>query len=155
MNFAVAEPPVKLVLIENRGQGGSINHLGIEVADIDTVDAELSRPSEAGFASTEERDTTCCYAKQDKFWVVNAPNGERCEVYTVLADSATFSGEAERSRRLLHDKGRSASRLLLSGHAALSDMGKARRSDRAGPHWLPSSHRPTLRPCPVAVLPFR
>lgn len=97
-NFAVAEPPVKLVLIENPGKGGSINHLGVEVADIDTVDAELARLSEAGFASTEERDTTCCYAKQDKFWVENAPNGERWEIYTVLGDSQTFSGEAaERS----------------------------------------------------------
>jgi hypothetical protein len=93
----VAQPPLKLVLIENPGQGGSINHLGVEVPDVDTVDAELSRLSEAGFASTEERDTTCCYAKQDKFWVENAPNGERWEVYTVLADSPTFSGDAERA----------------------------------------------------------
>ena len=94
-NFTVAEPPLKLVLIENPGQGGSINHLGVEVADTDTVDAELTRLSEAGFASTEERDTTCCYARQDKSWVQNAPNGERWEIYTVLADSPTFSDEAE------------------------------------------------------------
>jgi len=92
-NFAVTEPPLKLVLIENPGQGGSINHLGVEVADVDTVDAELSRLSGAGFASTEERDTTCCYAKQDKFWVENAPNGEQWEIYTVLADSSTVSAE--------------------------------------------------------------
>ncbi len=92
-NFAVVEPPLKLVLIENPGQGGSLNHLGVEVADVGTVDAELSRLSAAGFASTEERDTTCCYATQDKFWVENAPDGERWEVYTVLADSPTFSGE--------------------------------------------------------------
>ena len=94
-NFAVAEPPLKLVLIENPGQGGSINHLGVEVADTDTVDRELTRLGAAGFAATEERDTTCCYAKQDKFWVENAPNGERWEVYTVLADSETFSGAVE------------------------------------------------------------
>ena len=92
-NFAVVEPPLKLVLIENPGQGGSINHLGVEVADVDTVDSELTRLSTAGFASTEERDATCCYAKQDKFWVEGAPNGERWEVYTVLADSESFSGE--------------------------------------------------------------
>ena len=77
--------------MENPGQGGSINHLGVEVADVDTVDAEQTRLADAGFASIDERGTTCCYAKQDKFWVEGAPNGERWEVYTVLADSATFS----------------------------------------------------------------
>ena len=92
-NFAVVEPPLKLVLIENPGQGGSINHLGVEVADVDTVDSELTRLSTAGFASTEERDATCCYAKQDKFWVEGAPNGERWEVYTVLEDSESFAGD--------------------------------------------------------------
>jgi catechol 2,3-dioxygenase-like lactoylglutathione lyase family enzyme len=90
-NFAVAEPPLKLVLIENAGQGGSLNHLGVEVVDTDTVDAEQSRLAEAGFASIDERGSTCCYAKQDKFWVEGAPNGERWEIYTVLADSATFA----------------------------------------------------------------
>ena len=89
-NFAVSEPPMKLVLIENPGQGGSINHLGVEVADVDTVDAELTRLGAAGFASVEERETTCCYAKQDKFWVQGAPHGERWEIYTVLEDSETF-----------------------------------------------------------------
>ena len=90
-NFAVAEPPLKLVLLENPGQGGSLNHLGVEVADVDTVDAEQTRLAEAGLASVDERGTTCCYAKQDKFWVQGAPDGERWEVYTVLADSATFN----------------------------------------------------------------
>ena len=86
-NFAVAEPPLKLVLIENPGQGGSLNHLGVEVADTDTVDAEQNRLAAAGLASVDERDTICCYAKQDKFWVEGAPNGEQWEVYTVLADA--------------------------------------------------------------------
>jgi catechol 2,3-dioxygenase-like lactoylglutathione lyase family enzyme len=94
-NFAVAEPPLKLVLIENPGKGGSLNHLGVEVADTDTVDAEQTRLAEAGFASVYERDTTCCYAKQDKFWVSGTPNGESWEIYTVLADSPTPNGEAE------------------------------------------------------------
>jgi catechol 2,3-dioxygenase-like lactoylglutathione lyase family enzyme len=96
-NFAVAEPPLKLVLIENRGHGGSVNHLGVEVADTDTVDAEQSRLATAGFASIDERGTTCCYAKQDKFWVDGAPNGERWEIYTVLADSAAAGGPSEGS----------------------------------------------------------
>jgi catechol 2,3-dioxygenase-like lactoylglutathione lyase family enzyme len=94
-NFAVSEPPLKLVLIENPGQGGSINHLGVEVADTDTVDAEQTRLHETGFASVAERTTVCCYAKQDKFWVENAPNGERWEIYTVLADSPTFNAVSE------------------------------------------------------------
>jgi catechol 2,3-dioxygenase-like lactoylglutathione lyase family enzyme len=93
-NFAIAEPPLKLVLIESPGSGGSLNHLGVEVADVDAVDAELTRLGAAGLASTEERDVTCCYAKQDKFWVEGAPDGERWEVYTKLADAETFAGDA-------------------------------------------------------------
>ena len=95
-NFAVSEPPLKLVLVENPGQGGSVNHLGVEVADIDTVDAELTRLAAAGFATTEERDTVCCYAKQDKFWVQGTPNGEQWEVYTITDDApaTNTSGDA-------------------------------------------------------------
>ncbi len=93
-NFAVTEPPLKLVLIENPGQGGSVNHLGVEVPDATTVEKTQSRLVTQGLASTEERDTTCCYARQDKFWVEGAPDGERWEVYTVLEDSESFSGDA-------------------------------------------------------------
>jgi catechol 2,3-dioxygenase-like lactoylglutathione lyase family enzyme len=92
-NFAITEPPLKLVLLENPGHGGTLNHLGIEVADIGTVDAEQARLAEAGLASVDERATTCCYAKQDKFWVQGPSDGERWEVYTVLADSLTFYDE--------------------------------------------------------------
>ena len=94
-NFAVAEPPLKLVLIENPGQGGSINHLGVEVADTDAVDAVQARLAGTGLASVDERDTTCCYARQDKFWVEGAPDGERWEVYTVLEDSETFAATSD------------------------------------------------------------
>ncbi len=89
-NFAISDPPLKLVLLENPGQGGSLNHLGVEVADTDTVDAEQTRLAEQGLASIDERGTTCCYAKQDKFWVQGTPGGESWEIYTVLADSSTF-----------------------------------------------------------------
>ena len=92
-NFAVAEPPLKLVLLENPGHGGTLNHLGVEVADVDIVDAEQNRLAEHGLATLDERGTTCCYAKQDKFWVQDTPDGERWEVYTVLADSPTFRDE--------------------------------------------------------------
>jgi catechol 2,3-dioxygenase-like lactoylglutathione lyase family enzyme len=92
-NFAIAEPPLKLILLENPGQGGTLNHLGVEVADTGTVDAEQARLAEAGLAAVDERDTTCCYARQDKFWVTGAPSGERWEIYTVLDDSVTFWGQ--------------------------------------------------------------
>ena len=93
-NFAVAEPPLKLVLIEKPGHGGSLNHLGVEVEDVETVDSIQARLAEDGLATRDERDTVCCYAKQDKFWVQGTPNGEAWEVYTVLADSATARGPA-------------------------------------------------------------
>jgi catechol 2,3-dioxygenase-like lactoylglutathione lyase family enzyme len=92
-NFSVADPPLKLILMENPGQGGSLNHLGVEVPGTDAVDAEQARLAGVGLASVDERDTTCCYARQDKFWVQGAPNGERWEIYTVLEDSATFWGQ--------------------------------------------------------------
>ena len=91
-NFAVADPPLKLVLIENPGRGGSLNHLGVEVEDVATVDAIQTRLAQGGLASIDERGTVCCYAEQDKFWVSGTPDGEAWEVYTVLADSAAAGG---------------------------------------------------------------
>ena len=89
-NFAIAEPPLKLVLIENPGQGGSLNHLGVEVESPEQVDAEQRRLAKAGLATVESRGSTCCYAKQDKFWVEETPHGELWEVYAVLADSPVY-----------------------------------------------------------------
>ena len=97
-NFTITEPPLKLVLLENPGQGGTLNHLGVEVADADAVDAAQARLAQAGLAAVDERDTTCCYARQDKFWVTGAPGGERWEIYTVLADSPTFWGQHDEQR---------------------------------------------------------
>ena len=90
-NFAVAEPPLKLVLLENPGQGGTLNHLGVEVESSERVHGEIARLSGAGLFTEEEMGSTCCFAKQDKVWVTG-PGGERWEVYTVLADSETFFG---------------------------------------------------------------
>jgi catechol 2,3-dioxygenase-like lactoylglutathione lyase family enzyme len=86
-NFAIAEPPLKLVLLENPGQGGSLNHLGVEVESVDLVEATQARVTGAGLTAGEPGETTCCYAKQDKFWVTATPNGEQWEVYTVLEDA--------------------------------------------------------------------
>ena len=90
-NFAVAEPPLKLVLIENPGQGGTLNHLGVEVPSSENVHAEIARLGSGGLQTDEELGGTCCYATQDKVWVT-APDAERWEVYTVLKDSPTFYG---------------------------------------------------------------
>lgn len=89
-NFALDEPALKLVLMENPGQGGSLNHLGVELTSTEAVDTALTRATERGFFTAEERGTTCCYATQDKFWVT-APDGEKWEHYVVLADSPTFN----------------------------------------------------------------
>jgi len=92
-NFAVAEPPLKLVLIENPGQGGSLNHLGVEVGSTEVVSEETARLATAGLVTLPESGT-CCYAQQDKVWV-EGPGKERWEVYTVLKDAETFFGAAE------------------------------------------------------------
>ncbi|BBX43485.1 ArsI/CadI family heavy metal resistance metalloenzyme [Mycobacterium simiae] len=96
-NFAIADPPLKLVLLENPGQGGSLNHLGIEVESSEVVHAEIARLAEAEMFTEEEIATTCCFAIQDKVWVVG-PGGERWEVYTVLADSDTFGANHTQSQ---------------------------------------------------------
>jgi lactoylglutathione lyase len=88
-NFAIADPALKLVLLENPGGGGTINHLGVEVPSSDTVHAEIARLSDEGMITDEEIGTTCCFATQDKVWVTG-PGGEKWEIYTVLADSETF-----------------------------------------------------------------
>ena len=85
-NFAITEPPLKLVLIEGAGEPGSINHLGVEVSTTDEVQAATAALSAKGMACDVEEQTTCCYAVQDKVWV-DGPDGARWEVYTVLADA--------------------------------------------------------------------
>jgi catechol 2,3-dioxygenase-like lactoylglutathione lyase family enzyme len=104
-NFAVAEPPLKLVLIENPGKGGSINHLGVEVESSTTVHSEIARLSGAGLFTEEEMNTTCCFATQDKVWVT-APDDEKWEVYTKLADAETFgASDPDRSEADVCDCG--------------------------------------------------
>ena len=93
-NFAITEPALKLVLIENPGKGGTVNHLGVEVASSDTVHREIARLTDEGMFTEEEIGTTCCFATQDKVWVAG-PGGEKWEIYTVLADSETFGTSPE------------------------------------------------------------
>jgi catechol 2,3-dioxygenase-like lactoylglutathione lyase family enzyme len=95
-NFAIAEPPLKLVLIESdeprdAGVMGALNHLGVEVESTEEVTAATSRLTEEGLLARVEESTTCCYAVQDKVWV-NDPDGAPWEVYTVLADAPASTG---------------------------------------------------------------
>lgn len=91
-NFAVDEPPLKLVLIEGAGDPGTLNHLGVEVASTDEVSAASARLSGQGLATAEEDQVSCCFAVQDKVWT-DGPDGEPWEIYTVLADAEMPAGQ--------------------------------------------------------------
>ena len=107
-NFVVEDPPLKLVLIQQRaargsGIAGALNHLGIEVETADQVAMSAARLSERGMSIDLRQRTTCCHALQDKVWV-DGPDDARWEVYTVLADavaSETDDGDACCSTSLL------------------------------------------------------
>ncbi|HMD46423.1 MAG TPA: ArsI/CadI family heavy metal resistance metalloenzyme [Acidimicrobiales bacterium] len=91
-NFAVADPPLKLVLIEDAARApGSLNHLGVEVETTDEVEAARDRLAGTGLSTTAEAEVACCYAVQDKVWV-DGPGGEPWEIYTVLADVEMVPG---------------------------------------------------------------
>jgi catechol 2,3-dioxygenase-like lactoylglutathione lyase family enzyme len=89
-NFAIAEPPLKLVLIEDKtrgeGAGAALNHLGVEVDTPEEVVAAQARLAGESLDTQLQEGTACCYAVQDKVWV-NDPDGAPWEWYTVLADS--------------------------------------------------------------------
>jgi len=91
-NFAIADPPLKLVLFEAPGANEVLNHLGVEVETTDEVEAAQRRLTNSGLDATDASGT-CCFALQDKVWI-EAPDGVKWEVYTVLADSPTFFAEA-------------------------------------------------------------
>ncbi len=85
-NFAIDDPALKLVLLENPGKGGSLNHLGVEHAAMDGVSAAADRLEAVGLPLDVEGDVVCCYARQSKHWVTG-PGGEKWENYVVLADA--------------------------------------------------------------------
>jgi catechol 2,3-dioxygenase-like lactoylglutathione lyase family enzyme len=94
-NFALADPPLKLVLFEHTDAERRLNHLGVELATSDDVTAYQKRLAADGVATVDESGT-CCFAKQDKFWV-DAPDGA-WEIYTVLEDSDTFGASSAHVR---------------------------------------------------------
>ncbi len=92
-NFAIEQPPLKLVLFELPEEPERLNHLGVEVFEAEDVTAATERLKSAGLADLVEDEATCCYAKQDKVWAVE-PQGLRWEWYRVLEDSETFGEDA-------------------------------------------------------------
>ena len=88
-NFAIEEPALKLVLIENAEAPASLNHLGVEVGSSGDVAAAQARLAGEGLATAAEENVSCCYAVQDKVWVED-PDGAPWEIYAVLADSDTM-----------------------------------------------------------------
>jgi catechol 2,3-dioxygenase-like lactoylglutathione lyase family enzyme len=92
-NFAIVDPPLKLVLIEGVGEPGTLNHIGVEVASTGEVVTEAARLRNDGFELRHEDNVTCCYAVQDKFWVTGADSRE-WEIYTVLADAPQAGAQA-------------------------------------------------------------
>jgi len=96
-NFAVIDPPLKLVLIEDAHQTpGTLNHLGVEVPTTEDVSAAQARLAGEGLPTALEGQTACCYAVQDKVWV-DGPGGEPWEIYTVLADIEMPAGQLRAS----------------------------------------------------------
>jgi catechol 2,3-dioxygenase-like lactoylglutathione lyase family enzyme len=85
-NFAIENPPLKLVLFEGAGESGSINHLGVEVESADEVTAAEARLSDDGIETTGVDDTVCCFAEKTETWV-HAPDGNRWEWYVKRADA--------------------------------------------------------------------
>jgi catechol 2,3-dioxygenase-like lactoylglutathione lyase family enzyme len=93
-NFAIDQPPLKLVLFENPNADERLNHLGVEVFENEAVVAATERLKAAGMADRVEDGQTCCYATSDKVWSTD-PQGMRWEWYRVLADSDGFGAGDE------------------------------------------------------------
>ena len=94
-NFAIAEPPLKLVLIEGTpGEPTRMDHLGVEVETTEQVTAATARLAAEGLATATEEDTACCYAVQDKVWVTG-PGQEPWEVYVVKGDADVLDKPAD------------------------------------------------------------
>lgn len=85
-NFAIADPPLKLVLFERSGAPGTLNHLGVETETADEVVAAEARLADSGLATTGVDDTVCCYATKTETWVT-APDGNRWEWYVRTGDA--------------------------------------------------------------------
>lgn len=91
-NFAIADPPLKLVLFENAERANALNHLGVEVETAEDVAVTQRRLRDEGVETGEEKEESCCYAQQDKVWL-DDPDGEPWEIYAVLGDAPNLVAE--------------------------------------------------------------
>ena len=139
-NFAIADPPLKLVLFEKADADARLNHLGVEVEDSDEVWTHQRRLTDEGVDSVEESGT-CCFAKQDKVWV-DGPDGA-WEIYTVLEDSDTFGRSSLTGRRPGRATRSAAHRYRRPKPAAADDAPRTRTDDRSPP---PRSGTPPTSP---------
>ncbi len=119
-NFAIADPPLKLVLIEQAdsrgaGVGGALNHLGVEVDEPDEVARASARLSGEGLDTLDQQETTCCYAVQDKVWVED-PDATPWEIYTVLADAPPETGLAGDGTCCAQDEAGAATGAVAAGN---------------------------------------
>ena len=96
-NFAIEQPPLKLVLFENPDADERLNHLGVEVFDDAHVHAATDRLKAAGLADAVEDHETCCYATQNKVWSLD-PEGLRWEWYRVIEDTDSSGPDPAESR---------------------------------------------------------
>jgi len=99
-NFAIDEPPLKLVLFENRDAAERLNHLGVEVFTDEEVHAATDRLRAAGMADAVEDAQTCCYATQNKVWSTD-PQGLRWEWYRIIEDAEAFGSNAALETRVM------------------------------------------------------
>lgn len=88
-NFAIADPPLKLVLFTGMGEPGSLNHVGVEVESSDDVQAVIGRTRDSGLEQDVQENTSCCFAVQDKTWVKGPEND--WEFYAVLGDAPSMA----------------------------------------------------------------
>jgi catechol 2,3-dioxygenase-like lactoylglutathione lyase family enzyme len=115
-NFAITEPPLKLVLIEGEPDRPTVmDHLGVEVETASEVNAATGRLAERGLFTQVENDTTCCYALQDKVWV-HGPGAESWEVYAVKADAPDATN--------IHGVGQSDTGECICGTPGTNDGGQ-------------------------------
>ena len=94
-NFAIADPPVKLVLFEGP-EGATLNHLGVEVETAEEVVSAERRLTTAGLETTGVDETICCFAEKAETWVID-PDGARWEWYVKSGDAEQIHNTIVRS----------------------------------------------------------
>ena len=90
-NFAITDPPLKLVLFSGMGEPGSLNHIGVEVENVEAVAEMISRANDLGLEQQIRENVSCCFAVQDKTWVKGPEND--WEIYFVKGDAPEMGSE--------------------------------------------------------------